>query len=164
LSGGWNVYVYPLDPVMNSDSLGLKSKEYSLSIDKAAQNILNKINGRSICESSEYAGLICSKQVGIDEFYYASAPNKGNQDTSWPFKSPCDDNDHEVAWYHTHGSFDPKYGIGNETFSTDDFSISIGHGIDGYLATPKGDFRKYNYNESSSSSINHNMPSQCNKE
>ncbi|VTP17417.1 putative deoxyribonuclease RhsC [Phytobacter ursingii] len=163
IRGGWNLYAYPLDPLSMFDPYGLKAHQYSLSMDRVAENILRGVNSTSICESSEYAGLICAKKISNDILYYASHPNKGNKDTSWPFRSPCDNGDQIVAWYHTHGSFDQTYGIGNETFSNDDFLISIHHKIDAYLATPNGDFRKYDYGKNRTNSINSNMPSQCNK-
>jgi hypothetical protein len=53
-----------------------------------------------------------------------------------------------TAYYHTHGAYDPKYDseIFSDTYDgRGDIPFAKSHEIDGYLATPSGKIKYYNY-------------------
>ncbi|ECG8592444.1 DUF4329 domain-containing protein, partial [Salmonella enterica subsp. salamae] len=166
LRGGWNLYKYPLNPVVGIDPLGLWQTWNDASsgactegfcgvlssiigpdkfdsIDSAAYDALNKINSKSICEDREYAGLICKDNSGK---YFSTEPKYGGRKTSWPFKSPCPDGTKKISAYHTHGA-DSHGEYWDEIFSEDDKNLvkSKENDIESfYLGTPDGAFKAIN--------------------
>nr|HAC6701229.1 DUF4329 domain-containing protein [Salmonella bongori serovar 66:z65:-] len=178
LAGGWNLYQYPLNPIEKVDPLGLSAWEDAKSgacyegvcrlfsafvgpdkfdsTDDAAFEALRKINGHSICQGVEYAGLVCKNKN--NEYFY-TPPQKGNEDISYPFDSPCPSGTEIVAMYHTHGS-DSNGVYKDEEFSPTDKDLSKRKGIPNYLGTPKGSFQKVEPN--GDQPINKSsLPSQC---
>ncbi|HFK5150975.1 TPA: DUF4329 domain-containing protein, partial [Escherichia coli] len=155
LSGGWNLYQYPLNPVHKVDPLGLSAWDdaksgachegicrlFSVfigpdkfdSTDDAAFEALKKTNGHSICQGVEHAGLVCKDK---NNKYFYTPPKQGNVNTSYPFESPCPNGTETVAMYHTHGS-DSNGVYGDEVFSPADKELSKNKAISSYLGTPK---------------------------
>ncbi|HGT8146310.1 TPA: DUF4329 domain-containing protein, partial [Escherichia coli] len=178
LSGGWNLYQYPLNPVHKVDPLGLSAWDdaksgachegicrlFSVfigpdkfdSTDDAAFEALKKTNGHSICQSVEHAGLVCKDK---NNKYFYTPPKQGNVNTSYPFESPCPNGTETVAMYHTHGS-DSNGVYGDEVFSPADKELSKNKAISSYLGTPKGSFQKVEPNGDQPMNKS-GLPSQC---
>jgi hypothetical protein len=49
----------------------------------------------------------------------------------------------DVAWWHTHGAYDPKYDNENFSGATGDKGYSKANNAPGYVATPSGAIKKY---------------------
>ncbi|HBP4205584.1 TPA: RHS repeat protein, partial [Escherichia coli] len=178
LSGGWNLYQYPLNPVHKVDPLGLSAWDdaksgachegicrlFSVfigpdkfdSTDDAAFEALKKTNGHSICQGVEHAGLVCKDK---NNKYFYTPPKQRNVNTSYPFESPCPNGTETVAMYHTHGS-DSNGVYGDEVFSPADKELSKNKAISSYLGTPKGSFQKVEPNGDQPMNKS-GLPSQC---
>ncbi|MFX1678402.1 DUF4329 domain-containing protein [Mitsuaria sp. CC2] len=142
LAGGIDTYAYVGNsPLQFYDSLGLKPGESFDSVEAAAVDALNYINGRSICENVEYGGWIY-KKWGFDnknsKFTY-DEPTRGKS-ASVPY--PSAPAFHEAySAFHTHAAYDPRFD--NESFSDRDKEIGDGLGVPTYLATPGRKIKKY---------------------
>ncbi|ECW5368048.1 RHS repeat protein, partial [Salmonella enterica subsp. salamae] len=157
-AGGWNLYQYPLNPVSKIDPLGLSAwsdaksgactegicrlfspfigPEKFSDPDTAALDALKKINGQSICEDKEFAGLIC---MDNKKNYFATEANRGEEHESSPFDSPCPGST-VIATYHTHGAY--SFGYADDFFSKRDVGVYEYNNVLGYLGTPGGEFKK----------------------
>jgi hypothetical protein len=49
----------------------------------------------------------------------------------------------DVAWWHTHGAYDPAYDSENFSGATGDKGYSKANNAPGYVATPSGAIKKY---------------------
>ncbi|ELO3283722.1 RHS repeat protein, partial [Escherichia coli] len=162
LMGGWNLYNYPLNPVSKIDPLGLsvwsdaKSGVCTEGIcqlfspfigpdkfdnqETAAFEALKKINGLSIVNNREYAGMICKDNKGK---YFSTKPMEGTDSSSNSLSSPCPAGSASTGAYHTHGAYNRHYE--NEEFSPADINYSKKHVLNGYLGTPEGRFGKMDF-------------------
>ncbi|MBV6818845.1 DUF4329 domain-containing protein, partial [Rahnella sp. PD12R] len=161
LRGGWNLYSYPLNPLNQFDPTGLSPwgdansgscegglcEVYSFitgpekfnNEEEAALDALKKINGLSIANNREYAGMIFKDKKNR---YFSTKPNEGSRDSSNSLSSPCPAGTDSTGAYHTHGAYDRHYK--NEIFSPADINYSSKHNLNGYLGTPEGRFGKMN--------------------
>ena len=107
----------------------------------AALDVLNNINPRSIAENREYGGWV---YVNPDASYNYTTPVPGEAaSVTLPFPSAViPSGSMETASYHTHAAFDPMFD--NENFSPTDLESDRAFGVDGYLATPGGQFKFHN--------------------
>ncbi|EOY8347516.1 DUF4329 domain-containing protein, partial [Escherichia albertii] len=159
LAGGWNFYQYPLNPLSKIDPLGLSAwsdaesgactdgicQLFSLFIgpkkfdnqETTAFDALKKINGLSIVNNREYAGMICKDNKGK---YFSTKPMEGTDSSSNSMSSPCPVGSTSTGAYHTHGAYHRHYK--NEEFSLADINYSKKHVLNGYLGTPEGRFGK----------------------
>lgn len=108
---------------------------------QAARQVLNDVNPTSIAQNREWGGYIYRNADGS-----FSATN-AVQGTAISVLLPSPSNAApsgavSTASYHTHAAFDPRYD--NENFSPQDILSDTLFGIDGYLATPKGQFKYHN--------------------
>ena len=113
-------------------------KNYYRTMDEAGIAAIQSINPTSIKLGVEFAGLIGFSSLG----YSYSTPSSGNIDTSFPLLSYLSNNGVLVGNYHTHGSWTPAYGKGNEYFSKSDRGYSI-YAQALYLGTPTGAIKKW---------------------
>lgn len=105
---------------------------------EAAREVLNDINPQSIRENREYGGWIF---VNPDGSFASTVAVRGeaasvrlpDPQLSTPPMSVI------TASYHTHAAFDPRFD--NENFSPQDLENDRMNNIDGYLATPLGQFK-----------------------
>ena len=163
--GGVNLYEALLnDPLEIIDDLGafpfFGRKEFDNAED-AARHVSNNTNPKSRRKDREYCGLICQKCVDGKK-KYIHTKTKGTIDGCNPSEAPCPDGYKRESAWHTHGEFvdDDDDGKEDRGYDTENFS-SIDRDGDGipdagdipyaenrgeplYLATPKGDFKKYN--------------------
>ena len=153
LEGGWNLYQYPLNPVLRIDPLGLVNQLFDTK-DSAAIYALKMCNGSSIAENSEYGGLICKTH---NEKYYFTNALKGGASGVNPYKSPCDKNSEVVGDYHTHGYYSDINGNittkSYDVWDSDNFSNADIKGAkllaskyseySIYLDTPSNTIKKY---------------------
>jgi len=107
----------------------------------AAFDVLNGINPTSIRENREYGGWVFVNQDGS---YASTTPVRGEAaSVRLPLRSAVIPNgSRSTATYHTHAAFDPRYD--NENFSPTDISSDESANVDGYLATPGGQFKYHN--------------------
>lgn len=81
---------------------------------------------------------------------YIYTKTRGKVDECQPDDAPCPSKWKRVAAWHTHGAFTDSDGDGRDDYDSENFSGAGGdvdyaeaHGQPLYLATPGGDFRKY---------------------
>jgi len=98
-------------------------------IDRFAIGVLGSLQARSIAESREYCGAIFESPDGG----LATSPIARGTEASCDIKFSALP---VVAWFHTHGSFSPRYD--NEVPSVEDVEGDFNARIDGYVATPAG--------------------------
>ncbi len=103
---------------------------------RAARDILNVVNPKSVRENREYGGWIVKSG---DNTYTHTSPVTGNIDSVSLGSKPGN----ATATYHTHGAADPRYD--NEHFSPQDTLSDDIFDVDGYLGTPAGAFLYYNH-------------------
>jgi Domain of unknown function (DUF4329) len=110
-------------------------------------------NAKSIKKSKEYSSAIYElDKNGIIHFTY-SKPQEGTTDKSPVPKAP--NGKKLVAYVHSHGSWSKKladekdpegYDLdGNNRFSQDDEFIAFREKIIGYVVTPDGSLKRYDY-------------------
>jgi len=100
-----------------------------------------RINSTSISENREHGGLIYRNSDGSYSF---TGPIAGKEASVDPRNAPAPNGANVTAYYHTHGAYDPKYN--SEYFSTNgDIPYAKRNEMDGYLATPMGKIKYYNY-------------------
>lgn len=104
----------------------------------AAFDVLNGINPTSVRENREHGGWVFANPDGS---YASTAPVAGEAaSVQLPDLNVVIPLGSQVsASYHTHGGFDPRYD--NENFSQTDLRLDRELGVDGYLATPGGQFK-----------------------
>ena len=104
----------------------------------AALDVLNGINPTSIRENREYGGWVFANPDGS---FASTLPVKGEvasvQLPNRAFVIPS--GSAATASYHTHAAFHPRFD--NENFSPQDLQNDRDIGVDGYLATPAGQFK-----------------------
>ncbi len=108
---------------------------------QTARQVLNDVNPTSIAQNREWGGYIYRNADGS---FSATNAVKGTA-TSVLLPSPSNaapTGAVTTASYHTHAAFDPRYD--NENFSPQDILSDALFRIDGYLATPKGQFKYHN--------------------
>ena len=153
LRGGWNLYAYPLDPVLGRDPLGLETNQFE-SADKAALYAIRMCNADSISENKEFGGLICKNRQG----YFSTAPVKGTNAGVNPYSAACPKESDNVGVYHTHGYYSDKFG--NITLKKNDFYDTLHFSekdkdsanyfskgkseFSSYLGKPDNTYSKYN--------------------
>ncbi len=107
----------------------------------AAFEVLNDINPVSVRENREYGGWVF---LNADGSYSYSNPVRGEA-ASVLLPNPTlvtPAGGQLSASYHTHAAFDPRYD--NENFSPTDLDLNRSFNVDGYLATPGGQFKWHN--------------------
>lgn len=149
LLGGNNLYSYAPNPTHWIDPSGLSCKTQH----EAAEEISKLINPTSIQENREYGGMIYRHSDGTFGYTEPRAGDMDSVDPGGPSSVP--EGTVAVAYYHTHGAYDPQYD--NENFSNEydpvdkewvgDIPYADYHQIDGYVATPKGQFKYYSHSE-----------------
>lgn len=106
----------------------------------AARDALDRFNPVSIEENREYGGYIY--RVGMGQ-YASTAPTRGDFGHMIfdPPEEVIPDQTIAVAIWHTHGAMVP--GVISEIFSPQDIKLLKHFAVDGYLATPEGQFKFY---------------------
>jgi hypothetical protein len=102
-----------------------------------------RINSTSISENREHGGLIYENSDGSYSF---TGPIAGKKALMNPLNAPAPNGANVTAYYHTHGAYVPKYN--SEYFSDGrkgDIPFAKRHKMDGYLATPTGKIKYYDY-------------------
>ncbi len=158
LQGGWNAYLYPVDPVRYIDPLGLDLKNIPNfkfdSQDEAALFALKMCNSQSIRVNREYGGLICKTK---DNKYIASEGKEGSLTGFSLSDSRCPFNTSRVGDYHTHGFYSdlkgnpvsPEFDVYDSLhFSKQDINGISQSGVGnpaytGYLSTPENKYFKF---------------------
>ena len=174
-------YVYCRNnPIRMIDKDGRKPGDFFLSLDETAKDFGRFYNDNSIRANREYASYAIKVKDahGVSGYTYTIA-NIGTSDGSMPAKELGSVT--YAATLHTHGAYDEKYGIGNNTFSgisnskdglvSDKRSVTktgndIGNAnarqITSYVATPNGAVQKYDAKTGKISIISNDMPSDPN--
>lgn len=154
-AGDLNVYRYVSNTVPNgTDPLGLDG---FINQTAAARAAIKANNPASIAANSETCGMIC--KTDCDEYYYTTT--WGTLSGCDPSAAPCNGEDKEIAYWHTHGNYSDQYGnpttSQNDFFDSEHFSkpssqgpgdtgYANQHDLDGYLGTPSNQFWQYDHN------------------
>ena len=105
----------------------------------AAFDVLNRVNPLSVAENREYGGFVV---INPDGSYSPTDTVTGDATSvSIPF-SLVPAGSTATASVHTHAAFDPRFD--NENFSNTDLESDRNSMLDGYLATPGGQFKYHN--------------------
>ena len=108
----------------------------------AAFDVLNRVNPRSVALNREFGGWVFRNPDGS---FASTEPVRGEaasvtlpaRNVIIPLGSMA------TASYHTHGAFDPRFD--NENFSPQDLASDRAAMVDGYLATPGGQFKFHDH-------------------
>ena len=108
---------------------------------EAALNVLNEVNPRSITLNREFGGWVFAN---VDGSYTSTTPVQGDATsvTLPDLGLAIPPGAKATATYHTHAAFDPQFD--NENFSPRDLQNDRDAAVDGYLATPGGQFKYHN--------------------
>lgn len=150
LAGGLNAYAYVGgNPIGATDPLGLKAGDCFTTPDAAGYDAVSGVNGKSISENREYAGVIYKDMDG--NFSY-TGPFRGA--LGWSLPGPPPAGTRAVGFYHTHGNYSDKRGlvVGNpavdyyssDVFSPGDLEAANTYHFASYLGTPSLTFYQYN--------------------
>ena len=183
---GINQYSYCLNnPVNMVDFTGNKPGDLFDTMDEAAKDFAEYINGTSIAENREYASYIYTvsieettyytksfsvfginvsitfiSKVKVQTYYSYSEPLKGGKDNViFPMIAYAFVPD-KVAVLHTHGSYLPDYD--NDKFSKADKWVSRFYNVPIYVATPLGTLRRYDPRTQTDILIDKNCPHDSN--
>lgn len=142
LEGGINKVLYvDASPANSVDAMGLAPGDRYSSQHAAAKAAINGVNPSSIKRNQEFGGMICRDEKGR---YLYTRPKDGGEDAVNPGgPGSCPKLSKATAYYHTHGGQDPRYD--SENFSTADMRYADRYAIDGYVGTPAGNLKHYNY-------------------
>ncbi|GAB2197552.1 RHS repeat domain-containing protein [Sessilibacter sp. MAH4] len=155
LLGGLNNYQYANNPIQWVDPFGLACKEKLLPRFKtqhdAARHASTQVLKKSISEDIEYGGMIYRNNDGTFGYTGPIKDEEGSVDPGGTESVP--EGTSVVAYWHTHGADNPDYD--NENFSNyydEEYEEWVGDipyydyfKIDGYVATPKGQFKHYDH-------------------
>jgi len=144
LRGGSSTYAYVRNaPAYKADRMGLcecqPGKRKFETQHGAARSITEAENPSSIDEHVEHCGNVCMDEESGQ--YFTTGPIIGNSITCDPRAVPCPSCSKWVAYWHTHGGYDP--GVNNENFTPGDLYYADQNGVDGYVGTPQGQFKYY---------------------
>lgn len=104
----------------------------------AARDVLNMINPESVKQNREYGGYVYRNGDGS---FSSTRPIRG-ETASVLLPNPASaapGGSVTTASYHTHAGFDPRFD--SENFSSQDLFSDFVFNIDGYLSTPRGQFK-----------------------
>ena len=110
--------------------------------DAAARDVLNTINPVSISLNREHGGYVFRNPDGS---FSSTNPLLGDVASILlpPISAIVPSGSRGTASYHTHGGPDPRFD--NENFSPADLAADRELGIDGYLGTPGGLFKRHDH-------------------
>jgi hypothetical protein len=98
-------------------------------------------NGKSISENLEYAGFLYQNPDGT--FSYTNA-YPTDEDSSSPWQALSNYSQDPVAWFHTHGAYNPTMGVWNYLFSRNaDRPFSDSTGKPNFMADPRNNVHRY---------------------
>jgi RHS repeat-associated protein len=131
------------------------------SADDAAKDFAKLYNDNSIAGGKEIATFIVKITKGGETFYTYLKPTEGDAASSSPIGLGLSNEGDAttVADAHTHGSYLPDYGKGNDDFSEPDKDGNDNDKINGYLATPSGTLQKYDPTKKNVTTISTDIPS-----
>jgi len=129
---------------------------------EAAKDFGELYNDNSIVEKREYGATIYKATDEKGKTYYSySVPNAAGGATVKPSEAP--EGTTPVADIHSHGnSWGKNVVYSDNNFSGQDKDINDSKKIDGYLTTPNGSLKKYDYKTKEGSVIDTNLPSDPN--
>ncbi len=97
-------------------------------------------NGQSIKEDREYAGFLYQNSDGT---YSYTAAFPSIEDSSGPGQALSAYSQVPIAWYHTHGAYNPAIGAGNYLYSLADKNFSDVTQKPNYMADPRNNVHRY---------------------
>lgn len=127
----------------------------------AAKDFGKLYNDNSIVEKREYGATIYKATENGKTFYSYSVPNAASGATVDPSKAP--EGTTPVADIHSHGnSWGANVAYSDNNFSNTDKWSNINKKMDGYLTTPNGSLKKYDYKTREQTTVSTDLPSDPN--
>ena len=146
---------------VNSNPTSSNQTDKFKTMDEAAKDWGGKYNDNSIKDGREYGSTIYRYKEKGKTFYSYTTPKKGGGiRAAKPLLAP--DGTTAVARIHSHGrSWGENPGVvaADNNFSGTDIDLYDANRVDGYVTTPDGSLKKYNYKTKKVNVINTDMPS-----
>jgi hypothetical protein len=134
----WSPYVFSGNRVIDARELeGLEPYRLFDTEEEAALNWGEQYNGRSIHASREYGSTIGTRKIK-GKIKYSYGPPKISKSSHSVTPSSAPKGTTASADIHSHGSYEIKYGTGNDQFSDTDMKDNKKTGLTGYLTAPNG--------------------------
>jgi RHS repeat-associated protein len=126
----------------------------------AAKDFGMSYNDNSIVEKREYGSTIYKVEKDGKTFYTYSVPNAAGEGGSSVEVSKNPDGTTVVADIHSHGnSWGKDVAYSDNNFSGTDKASNVAKKMDGYLTTPDGSLKKFDYKTGKESVVSTDMPS-----
>jgi RHS repeat-associated protein len=141
LWGGVGTYTYVGGaPLTFVDPLGLAPGDPYHTQDEAGVAAACDFNAISVLKNLEYSGFVYQNPDGSYSYTWGYS---GDNESSGPSQALANYPQIPVAWYHTHGAYDYKYGAGNFQYSPEDRGFSDATDKPNYLADPWNNVHRY---------------------
>ena len=131
-----------LGPHANTENTVSKQNTFKTQQD-AVTEVSNNINPVSTAENIEYGGMIYKNSDGTYSYTEPVKGTVGGVNPGGPSAVPPGAT--ATAYYHTHGAHDPEYDSENFSGADGDIGYADYYKIDGYVATPNGSLKQYDY-------------------
>jgi RHS repeat-associated protein len=154
----WTPYAFGYDNAIRfADANGRKPGDKFKTKEEAAHDFGLFYNPKSIRKNREFASSIFEVAVNGESYITYNKAKKGDVTGSTPRKAPR--NTKTISDAHTHGAYIGLAGNGDNTFSTTDIRAFNKLKYDGFVATPDGSLKKYDYGFKTVSTLSTDLPS-----
>ena len=127
-------------PLTFVDPLGLAPGDPYNTQDEAGIAAACDFNAISILKNLEYSGFVYRNPDGSYSYTWGYS---GDNESFGPSQALANYPQIPVAWYHTHGVYDYKYGAGNFQYSPEDRVFSDATDKPNYLTDPWNNVHRY---------------------
>ena len=159
---GHGPFVSEENLIGNESKINQTPAEKFKSMNEAAIDWGKKYNDNSIKDGREYVSTIYRFKKNGKTYYSYTTPKKGSGGTRAAIPLPAPKGTTAVARIHSHGNSwgeNPGVVAADNNFSTNDKWVYYNNNVDGYVTTPNGSLKKYDYRTTKVTVVSTNMPS-----